>query len=181
MKKYELRPLKAEELGYRVTWLNDPRVYSSMHIQVPITLEDTKRWFKKVSQDNTRVDLVLLENGYPIAMSGLTNFQNGVAEGYTFVNPDLKGRGIGKITLFLRMVYAFDIFKVEKVKSFINDNNVPSIKAVQRLGFKFHKKEVGIRVKGELIQNSSYICSTSDFNRGLYNYDLIEGSVIFFK
>src|SRR5690606_15693338 len=133
-------------------------------IQVPITLEGTKSWFDKVVTDKTRADLVVLENGVPIAMSGLTKLHEGVAEGYTFVNPNLRGRGLGGITLFMRMVYAFDIFKAEKVKSFINDDNTPSIKAVERIGFKFNKKEKDELVGDKMVPNSSYICTEKDFN-----------------
>ncbi|MCH8492477.1 MAG: GNAT family N-acetyltransferase [Idiomarina sp.] len=176
--EYILRPLCEKDLPYRVEWLNDSRIYQSMNLQLPITMSATRSWFQRVTEDNSRVDLVLTHNGIPIAMAGLTGAQHGECEQYTFVNPEMKGQGIGSMTHFMRLVYGFDIFGATLIKSVIDIDNIASRKSVERMGFALKEIKKGeLEKNGLLVDRCYYFCTKESFNRSLFGYKIEGGNV----
>lgn len=67
-----VRRLTKEDLQLRVDWMNDIKVYSSMHFEVPVMLDNTIRWFENNSENPKRADLTFTENGETVAFGGLT-------------------------------------------------------------------------------------------------------------
>src|SRR5690606_16713222 len=102
-------------------------------------LENTIQWFDSNKNNNQRADFVLeaLE-GQVLTMSGLTGLDDDIKkmESYIFVDPDIKAKGLGKKTLFLQCLYAFEILKINKVYAYIDSDNVASQKLYEKVGFK---------------------------------------------
>lgn len=137
MLRYRL--LIEDDLETRVKWMNDPRIYQTMHFTPPITIEKTNEWFLKNKVSNSRRDFVLEdEKGQLLVMSGLTGREAPInkSESYTFVNPDIKGKGLGKLSVSLNCWYAFYIWKINKVWAFIDSDNIASLKVYTTVGFK---------------------------------------------
>ena len=91
----KLRKLQENDLPTRVEWMNNPMVYQTMHLTLPITLENTQRWFQKNQDCASRQDFVFEDSdGQIVAMGGLTNIDFSVkkAELYVFVAPHLQGQ-----------------------------------------------------------------------------------------
>lgn len=169
--RYTLRPLIKEDLVYRVEWINDPRIHSTMNITTPISLDSTNIWFDKVKENKNRIDLVLTHNDIPVAMSGVVINDSNVAESYTFVNPDRKGEGIGSLAQFLRLVYAFDVFGAKEIVSIVDIDNIASRKAVEKFGFTLNEiRKNDLEKNGKLIDRCYYSCTKESFNRYLYGY-----------
>ena len=67
-----IRRITENDLSLRVEWMNHPNIYSSMHYDIPVVLENTISWFKRNLENNNRVDVVFEEDGKIVAMGGLT-------------------------------------------------------------------------------------------------------------
>ena len=96
-----VRRLNRNDLSTRVEWMNNPRIYGSMHYEVPVCLEKTILWYEKNLNNDARADMAFEEDGELLAMGGLTGINREVdkAELYVFVNPNLLKSGIGtKVT-----------------------------------------------------------------------------------
>lgn len=118
--------------------MNNPAIYSSMHFDIPITLENTIRWYNKNQGNDNRADMAIIDGEKVVAFCGITSIDHQVKKGesYYFVHPELKGKGIGTIALSLMLSYAFCNLKLNKVYLFINEDNIPSYRLAEKLGFK---------------------------------------------
>lgn len=132
-----LRLINLKDLIQRVNWMNDPRVYSSMHFNVPILLENTIQWYNNNIGNNKRVDVAFEVDKQLVAMGGLTNINNTtkMAELYIFVNPNLQRGGIGTKATKLLCRMGFDRCNLEKIYLLTNENNVLARKVYERCGF----------------------------------------------
>lgn len=132
-----IRDLKEKDLPARVEWMNNPRIYGSMHYSVPILLENTINWYKSNVGNNKRVDVVFEVDEQLVAMGGLTNINpdSKLAELYIFVNPDLQGGGIGTKATKLLCRMGFERCNLEKIYLYTNDNNVLAQKVYEKCGF----------------------------------------------
>lgn len=134
----ELRRLQKEDLSTRVLWMNNPAVYTSMHFALPITLEGTEKWYDNNVGNEKRADVVLIEDGEIVAFAGITNIDSTLRKGesYTFVSPDKQGKGIGTRARKMVLDFAFGELGLNKVFAYTNEDNVPSCKLSEKLGFK---------------------------------------------
>lgn len=171
------RPLEERDLEIRVKWMNDPRIYETMHYTPPITLENTLKWFSKNRNSEQRRDFVLEDDGEVVVMNGLTGLEPPInkVESYTFVKPDAKGKGYGTKSELLMCGYAFYHWTVNKIWSFVDSDNEASLYMSYKIGY---KKEGVLR--DELFKNGKYMdryylgMLKSDFNIELYNQVLKE-------
>lgn len=133
-----LRRLSASDLPLRVAWLNDERINSTLNIQLPVTVAGTAAWFERVRANPNRADFVF-ENasGEIEAMGGFTDIDAEVkkAELYIFVDPNLKGRGIGTRSVRLLCDHGFSVLGLEKIYLNANADNVPARKTYEKCGF----------------------------------------------
>src|SRR5690606_14656206 len=167
----KLRLLNKNDLSLRVQWMNDARIYSTMHFKPPVSLTNTIQWFELNKNNNKRVDFVLETlDGEVLSMSGLTGLDTDIfkMESYIFVDPDTKAKGLGKKTLFLQCVYAFEILKINKVYAYIDSDNFASQRLYTKIGF---KKE-GIlrnetRRENSFIDRYYYGCFIGDLDKSL--------------
>ena len=126
--------------------MNNPAIYSSMHFELPITLEKTTMWYRNNIGNEKRADMVVLDDGKIVAFCGITGIDPIVKKGesYTFVCPEMKGKGIGTKARILMLEYAFTELGLNKVFCLTNEDNYPSCKLSEKLFFKLegrHRKE----------------------------------------
>lgn len=133
----KIRRLEERDLDTRVEWMNSPAIYESMHYEVPITIEKTIVWFRGNIGSKKRADLVLEDDGEIVAFCGITGIDPKSLKGeiYTFVNPFKKHKGIGTQAKSMMADYAFNVLKLNKLFSITNEDNIPSIKINEKLGF----------------------------------------------
>ncbi len=172
----KLRLLNKNDLSLRVQWMNDARIYSTMHFKPPVSLVNTIQWFDLNKNNNKRVDFVLETlDGEVLSMSGLTGLDADILkmESYIFVNPSIKTKGLGKKTLFLQCIYAFEILRINKIYAYIDSDNVASQKLYEKIGF---KKEGILRFEtkreNSFIDRYYYGCLIDDLNKTLFYYQL---------
>ena len=132
-----VRCLHERDLSTRVEWMNNPKVYGSMHYEVPILLENTIKWYEKNIGNRGRADVVFEENGEILAMGGLTGIDSDVnkAELYIFVNPNLQRGGIGTMATKLLCKYGFEQLGLNKIYLETNEDNWAARRVYEKCGF----------------------------------------------
>lgn len=132
-----LRTLQIGDLKIRVDWMNNPKVYSSMHFDIPVSLDNTIRWFENNQKNDNRADVVFEEKGQLLAMGGLTNInrETNKAELYVFVNPNLQKGGFGTQATKLLCKYGFEDLKLDKIYLETNEDNHAAKKVYEKCGF----------------------------------------------
>ena len=68
-----IRKFKKEDILNKVKWINDNNNNTFLHYNIPLTIEGTKEWFKKISESTNRYDAVIICNNKPIGVIGLIN------------------------------------------------------------------------------------------------------------
>lgn len=132
-----LRKLELGDLHIRVDWMNNPKIYKSMHFDIPVWYDNTIRWFENNQQNENRADVVFIEDGQLLAMGGLTNINKGVgkAELYIFVNPHLQRGGIGTQATKLLCKYGFETLELNKIYLETNEDNFAAQRVYEKCGF----------------------------------------------
>lgn len=133
-----IRSIREDDLPIRVSWMNHPNVYSTMHYDIPVVLEKTVSWFRQNQDNNNRVDLVFEDQGKLVAMGGLTAIERsiGKAELYIFVDPFFQSKGIGTIATKELCRYGFETIGLNKIYLVTNESNIPAQKVYEKVGFK---------------------------------------------
>lgn len=132
-----VRRLTKDDLQLRVDWMNNPKIYSSMHFEIPILIDNTIRWFENNVDNNKRADLVFEENGVVVAFGGLTNINSEVkkAELYIFVNPENQKSGIGTRATKTLCSYGLNQLGLNKIYLETNEDNVAAQRVYEKCGF----------------------------------------------
>lgn len=150
----KIRKIKKLDLKTRVSWMNNPKVYQSMHFQTPVMLKKTIQWYRKNETDNSRVDVSFVDSeDRLVAMGGLTHIDLEVkkAELYIFVSPDIHGKGYGTYCTALLCYYGFSILGLHKVYFYTNARNLPAKHIYEKVGFMLEGC-----LREELIEDNSY-------------------------
>lgn len=132
-----IRKIEKSDLQLRVDWMNSPKIYSNMHFDLPVLLENTIRWFEKNQSNDCRSDVCFVEKDEVVAFGGLTSIDKLVkkAELYIFVNPDSHKSGIGTQATKLLCQYGFEELDLHKIYLLTNENNTAAIRVYQKCGF----------------------------------------------
>ena len=134
----DVRKIVSKDLETRVSWMNNPKVYKSMHFKIPITIEETIEWYRRNSTNNCRVDVSIVEQDDTIvAMGGLTHidFELMKAELYIFVSPEKQGMGYGTYSTALLCNYGFEVLGLHKVYLYTNATNIAAAHIYEKVGF----------------------------------------------
>lgn len=132
------RHICEDDLPTRVSWMNHPKVYSSMHYEIPVQLDKTLIWFRQNQGSKNRVDIVFEEYGKLVAMGGLTgiDYLIGKAELYIFVDPFNQSSGIGTVATKELCKYGFETLGLNKIYLVTNESNIAAQKVYSKVGFK---------------------------------------------
>ena len=132
-----IRKIQIEDLPTRVLWMNNPQVYSTMHFEVPILMENTIKWFENNQQKDNRLDVTILENDEIVAFGGYTAIDRkvGKAETYLFADPIKHHHGIGTRAKMLMCKYGFEALQLNKLYFVANEENLPIIRVNEKCGF----------------------------------------------
>lgn len=118
--------------------MNNPKIYSNMHFEVPILMERTLQWFESNQSNKCRCDVTVIEGDSIVAFGGITsiNWEIGKAETYLFADPILLHKGIGTKAKNLICEYAFQELGLNKIYFITNEDNFASIRVNEKCGFK---------------------------------------------
>jgi len=141
--KIFVRPVKTIDEVDLFYWRNDPVTRKYSFSTRKISLNEHKRWFKKISKDKKILLLVgANEKGEKVGMVRFNLLRNDKAEIHVNVAPEKRGRGIGCILLKKGCLYFFRRFTlVKEILAKIKKDNVPSINVFTKAGFEIKKKD----------------------------------------
>jgi len=132
-----IRKIVREDLKTRVEWMNNPKVYKSMHFDLPVLLDNTIKWFENNRLNNKRSDVCFEENGIILAFGGLTTIDPVLkkAELYVFVDPNAQRSGIGTQATKILCEYGFNKLNLHKIYLLTNEDNTAAIRVYEKCGF----------------------------------------------
>lgn len=155
-----IRKLEREDLPTRVEWMNNPKIYSSMHFDVPILMENTIRWYESNLTKENRCDIVVLEDDEIVAFGGFTsiNHEVGKAETYLFADPIHLHKGIGTRAKKMMCKFGFEELGLNKLYFITNEDNYPSIRVNEKCGFKLEGRlrQEYVKPSGERLDRLYY-------------------------
>ncbi|RAJ16297.1 GNAT family N-acetyltransferase [Olleya aquimaris] len=113
--------------------------YSPSNISTPETLKQYVQTAVDGLYHNTTLPFIIydkLKQAYAGSTRfGLINFNNKVLHiGWTWIGHNFQGTGLNKHVKFLMLHYAFETLHFEKVEFRIDERNIKSRKAVEKLG-----------------------------------------------
>lgn len=133
----KLRVFQEADIPYKIKWINDPQNNEYLHYNLPLNLEETKRWFCN-KDDSIRLDLTIWYDNIPVGVIGLLAIdrKNQKAEYYITVgNTSLKRKGIARTASKLLLQYAFEEMKLHKVYLNVDAENIAAVRLYEKVGF----------------------------------------------
>ena len=163
-----VRKLEESDLQLRVCWMNNEKVYSSMHFDIPVIMENTIKWYHNNIGNNKRADLTFEEGGEIVAFGGLTCINREVdkADLYIFVNPNAQKGGIGTKATKLLCKYGFEELGLSKIYLETNEDNVVARRVYEKCGFRLegvHREEYKT-LDGVMLSRMYYGLLKREFN-----------------
>lgn len=154
-KNISIRRMEEEDLSLKNKWVNDEEVNETLLFDFPLSLSETKEWYKRNYFNRKRWDFVIVEDksGKAIGMTGLINITLRHRNAQFFITIGEKnawGNGYSKEVIPLVLEFAFAELGLEKVYLFTLGNNEKARYIYEKLGFKkeaYKKKEYFIHGK----------------------------------
>ncbi|WP_316346924.1 UDP-4-amino-4,6-dideoxy-N-acetyl-beta-L-altrosamine N-acetyltransferase [Desulfuromonas acetoxidans] len=132
----DLRYIEEEDLELLLKWRNHPAVKRYMYSQHDISIDEHKRWFLKLGEDDSQQAFIFSINGQP---EGYVNFKKihcgPIADWGFYLNPDAP-KGTGRLLGRAALDYAFYKMNLHKVCGQALGYNEKSINFHLRMGFK---------------------------------------------
>lgn len=95
-----LREVNSNDMMLIFNWSNDPAVRLESFNSEPILLENHKKWFTKVMDDNNILFYILQEDGKDVGQIRLAVENNTAVISY-MISAEFRGRGLGKKIIHL--------------------------------------------------------------------------------
>jgi len=134
-----IRPITESDLEMKVKWINDPDVHKYLHYEIPLRLDKTIDWFRRVSKDSSRYDFVIeTTEADPIGLVGLIgiNERYQTAEFYIAIgNKAYWGKGVGTEAASLIAKWAFGSLGLYKLWVTVRAENSAMIAMMKKIGY----------------------------------------------
>ncbi len=141
-KKVFLRPLNIEtDLDSCWRWINDPEVTRYLLATLPVSLEEERKWFERVSKkshDEVCFAIETLEGRKFIGTVGVNSIRPIVRIGSTgslIGEKDYWGKGYGTDAKMLLLNHAFSTMNLFKINSSVTEFNERSVGALKKQGY----------------------------------------------
>ena len=157
----EIKPRRFsfKDIPTRVDWINNPNINQTMFFDLPASVVNTEKWYESNKGNTNRIDFTFEDKeGKIIAMGGFTGIskEHRNAEFYVMVNPEMHGKGIGKIVSLWMYNYAFSKLDLHKIYLYTNDNNVSAYSIYEKAGFQLEGVLREHKVKNNQFQNRRF-------------------------
>ena len=138
-KLLKLREITQEDWEILLEWRNDIVTRQNSFNSDLISISEHKDYINKTIINPNRTQFILEYNQNPVGTIREDKLGDDEIELSYTVSPHCRGRKIGQIMM--------GIYLMERSGSFlcgVKEENIPSIKMIEKLGFKFFKKEGGV-------------------------------------
>lgn len=137
------RGINEDDTDDVVRWRSLPEVYRYFKSPHKISVEEHKNWFRNsYLNNNNRFDWICIEKetGTKIGIFGLIN-NHEYAEISYLLDKKSQHKGYAREGIDALVRFAFERLKVERIIAEIHKENMPSIKLVEKKGFKLYEQK----------------------------------------
>lgn len=132
----KLRAIEPTDDRVLYTLINDPGIESAVvGWSGPVSLASQADWISKICPDEFRYVVEVAEQICGVAMINPVDFKNRTANVNIKLLHDHAGRGVGTGTIRLLAGFLFRELDMEVVTAGVLENNIPSRRMFERLGF----------------------------------------------
>lgn len=158
MDSVTIRKFTEDDIEKKVEWINNPLNNEYLHYNIPLDIENTRKWFLSNKDNTNRHDMVIMYNDTPVGVIGIINIDKKKGEYYiTLGDVNYKRKGISFRATELILDYAFKNLKLEKVWLCVDEKNIAARKLYEKIGFiqeGLLRKDIFF--KGEMINRCMY-------------------------
>lgn len=141
-----LRKATDDDIDMLFEWVNDELTRMNSFNEDKISYDEHIAWFKEISEDNNRYQLILMDGVTPVGQIRLSILDDVAEIGYS-VAKVYRGYGYGKKILALALMYIKEnLPRVKNVIGQVKPSNVASYKAFVDNGFEEKYKSLEINV-----------------------------------
>jgi UDP-2,4-diacetamido-2,4,6-trideoxy-beta-L-altropyranose hydrolase len=135
-KIFNLREITESDWKVLLEWRNDKNTRQNSFNSDLISVSEHKEFIKNTITNTNRTQFILEYNEIPVGTIREDRLGKDELELSYTISPMYRGKKIGQIMMSLYLIERSGSFLCE-----VKEENVPSIKMIEKLGFKFFKKE----------------------------------------
>ena len=171
VRKRDAHALESLILGNRA-WLR-PWEATNPHGPNSFDIKAMIRGLLRQANEMTGLPLVIEHRGEIVGQLNVANILYGsvssASVGY-WISPDAAGQNITPIAVALVTDYLFNDVGLHRVQIDIRPENAPSLRVVEKLGFRYEGKKVAyIHINGDWRDHYSFALTSSEAREGLLN------------
>ena len=158
MDNVSIRDFEINDIEKKVEWINNPVNNQFLHYNIPLNIEDTKKWFYNIENASNRHDMIIEYNSVPVGVIGIINIEKKKGEYYiTLGETNYRRKGISYRASKLILDCAFNKWHLKKIWLCVDEKNYAARNLYEKIGFKlegFLRKDIFF--KGEMINRCMY-------------------------
>ena len=138
-KSFNLREVTKSDWKVLLEWRNDKITRQNSFNSDLVSVSEHKEYIKNTITNPNRTLFILEYNEIPVGTIREDRLEKDELELSYTISPMYRGKKIGQIMMSL--------YLIERKESFlckVKEENIPSIKMIEKLGFKFFKTEKGV-------------------------------------
>lgn len=135
--RVDLHVVEADDLEYLYGVVNDPRVWRTLSLAEPQTMDDEREFYEHVVNADAETHLLVCDERTPVGIAGLNDVEPnwGLAELGYYIEPDSHGHGYATAAVSLLVDYAFDHRRLAKLWADTLESNEGSHRVLEKNGF----------------------------------------------
>lgn len=140
-----LRLFNKSDVELKVKWLNDEKINTFLHYDLPLCPDRTLNWFNKIMSDSSRDDyvyeIITAKGNVPIGLIGLLGIDNKNRKAEFYIvngEKEYQGRGLASQATELFLRYTFLKYNLNKIYLYTEVENTLAQKLFEKVGF--HKE-----------------------------------------
>ena len=138
-KSFNLREVKKSDWKVLLEWRNDKITSQNSFNSDLVSVSEHKEYINNAITYPNRTLFILEYNEIPVGTIKEDRLEKDELELSYTISPMYRGKKIGQIMMSLYLIERKGSFLCE-----VKEENVPSIKMIEKLGFKFFKTEKGV-------------------------------------
>ena len=139
--RLDLRPISMADAEIFVRWFNDPDVSQYLGRDVPITLEEEKKWIESRAGDAHNQILVMVHRAEQraigtVGLHGMSGQNRKAVFGIQIGEKEFWNQGLGREATELMLEIAFDRLNLNRVELEVYETNPRAIRVYEHAGFR---------------------------------------------
>jgi RimJ/RimL family protein N-acetyltransferase len=147
LESLSLRKVKSDDWKVLLEWRNDEITRKNSFNSAPISVNEHKEYLLKAISSPIKIQYIMEYEGIPVGTIREEKLISGKIELSYTIGSKFRGMKMGQMMMSLYLESRTGIFLCR-----VAVDNLPSIKMIEKLGYKFYKKNNGINFY-ELIKN----------------------------